>query len=166
MEKERVFLILSYFRRIDDEIRFNEAEIKEYEDIYYSTIAAQNLDGLPHGKGGFHSATETAALNVPEGVCETLENLRKEIEELRRLKDAIAKEFKRLTYTEKIAVYNHMSRDFNGCRFRDSFITASGNARTYGTKELQNWQSDLSGTGPFQTSSIQNKRLRVISRFL
>lgn len=107
MEKERVFLILSYFRRIDDEIRFNEAEIKEYEDIYYSTIAAQNLDGLPRGKGGFHSATETAALNVPEGVCETLENLRKEIEELRRLKDAIAKEFKRLTYTEKIAVYNH-----------------------------------------------------------
>lgn len=107
MKKERVIYILSFFRTIDEEIRFNEAEIKEYEDIHYSTIAAQNLDGLPRGKGGFHSATETAALNVPEGVCETLENLRKEIEELRKLKEAIMKEIKGLTYTEKMAVYNH-----------------------------------------------------------
>ena len=107
MEKERVFLILSYFRRIDDEIRFNEAEIKEYEDIYYSTIAAQNLDGLPHGKGGFHSATETAALIVPEGVCETMEFLRNENEGLRRLKKAIMREITALPYLERVAVYNH-----------------------------------------------------------
>ena len=80
MKKERVIYILSFFRTIDEEIRFNEAEIKEYEDIHYSTIAAQNLDGLPRGKGGFHSATETAALNVPEGVRETLEFLQKENE--------------------------------------------------------------------------------------
>ena len=45
MEKERVIYILSYFRRIDEEIRFNETEIGEQEDIYYSTIAAQNQIG-------------------------------------------------------------------------------------------------------------------------
>ena len=41
MKKERVIYILSYFRRIDEEIKFNETEIGEQEDIYYSTIAAQ-----------------------------------------------------------------------------------------------------------------------------
>ena len=107
MKKERVIYILSYFRRIDEEIRFNEAEIKEYEDIHYSTIAAQNLDGLPRGKGGFHSATETAALNVPEGVRETLEFLQKENEGLRRLKKAIWKEITALPYLERAAIHNH-----------------------------------------------------------
>lgn len=107
MEKERVFYILSFFRRIDEEIKFNEREIGEYEDIYYSTVAAQNLDGLPRGKGGFHSATETAALNVPEGVCETLEFLRAENEGLRSLKKAIMKENTALPYLEKASVYNH-----------------------------------------------------------
>ena len=107
MKKERVIYILSYFRRIDEEIRFNEAEIKEYEDIHYSTIAAQNLDGLPRGKGGFHSATETAALNVPEGVRETLEFLQKENEGLRRLKKAIMKEITALPYLERAAIHNH-----------------------------------------------------------
>lgn len=107
MEKQRVIYILSYFRRIDEEIKFNESEIREQEDIYYSTIAAQNLDGLPRGKGGFHSATETAALNVPEGVCETLEFLRKENEGLRRLKKAVMKEITALPYLERAAVYNH-----------------------------------------------------------
>ena len=107
MEKERVIYILSYFRRIDEEIRFNETEIGEQEDIYYSTIAAQNLDGLPRGKGGFHSATETAALNVPEGVRETLEFLQKENEGLRRLTKAIMKEVTALPYLERAAVFNH-----------------------------------------------------------
>ena len=107
MEKERVIYILSFFRTIDEEIRFNEAEIKEYEDIHYSTIAAQNLDGLPRGKGGFHSATETAALNVPEGVRETLEFLQKENEGLRRLKKAIMKEVTALPYLERAAVFSH-----------------------------------------------------------
>ena len=107
MKKERVIYILSYFRRIDEEIKFNETEIGEQEDIYYSTIAAQNLDGLPRGKGGFHSATETAALNVPEGVRETLEFLQKENEGLRRLKKAIWKEITALPYLERAAVHNH-----------------------------------------------------------
>ena len=107
MKKERVIYILSFFRTIDEEIRFNEAEIKEYEDIHYSTIAAQNLDGLPRGKGGFHSATETAALNVPEGVRETLEFLQKENEGLRRLKKSIWKEFTSLPYLERAAIHNH-----------------------------------------------------------
>ena len=107
MKKERVIYILSFFRTIDEEIRFNEAEIKEYEDIHYSTIAAQNLDGLPRGKGGFHSATETAALNVPEGVRETLEFLQKENEGLRRLKKAIWKEITALPYLERAAIHNH-----------------------------------------------------------
>lgn len=107
MKKERVIYILSFFRTIDEEIRFNEAGIKEYEDIHYSTIAAQNLDGLPRGKGGFHSATETAALNVPEGVRETLEFLQKENEGLRRLKKAIWKEITALPYLERAAIHNH-----------------------------------------------------------
>ena len=107
MKKERVIYSLSFFRTIDEEIRFNEAEIKEYEDIHYSTIAAQNLDGLPRGKGGFHSATETAALNVPEGVRETLEFLQKENEGLRRLKKAIWKEITALPYLERAAIHNH-----------------------------------------------------------
>ena len=65
------------------------------------------MDGLPRGKGGFHSATETAALNVPEGVRETLEFLQKENEGLRRLKKAIWKEITALPYLERAAVHNH-----------------------------------------------------------
>lgn len=132
MEKERVFLILSYFRRIDDEIRFNEEEIKEYEDIYYSTIAAQNLDGLPHGKGGFHSVTETTALNVPEGVCETMENLQKEIEELRKLKEAIMEEIKGLAYMEKMTVYNYYVKGLQWVRISEQLH--------YSVRQCQNFR--------------------------
>ena len=139
MEKERVIYILSFFRTIDEEIKFNEKEIGEQEDIYYSTIAAQNLDGLPRGKGGFHSATETAALNVPEGVCETLENLRKEIEELRKLKEAIMKEIKGLTYTEKMAVYNHHVKGLQWVQISEQLhysVRQCQNFRDKGIKKL------------------------------
>ena len=139
MEKERVFLILSYFRRIDDEIRFNEAEIKEYEDIYYSTIAAQNLDGLPHGKGGFHSATETAALNVPEGVRETLEFLQKENEGLRRLKKAIWKEITALPYLERAAIHNHHVKGLQWVQISEQLhysVRQCQNFRDKGIKKL------------------------------
>lgn len=139
MEKERVIYILSFFRTIDEEIKFNEKEIGEQEDIYYSTIAAQNLDGLPRGKGGFHSATETAALNVPEGVCETLEFLRKENEGLRRLKKAIMKEITALPYLERAAIHNHHVKGLQWVQISEQLhysVRQCQNFRDKGIKKL------------------------------
>ena len=51
MNREKVIVILHYYRDADKAIKMNERVIKNLEDQYYSTLGAVNSDGMPHGKG-------------------------------------------------------------------------------------------------------------------
>ena len=99
MEKEKVISILGFFKTIDNEVQDNEREIADIEETYYNPLQGVNMDGLPHGKGGFTSTTETTALNVPASACDSLEALKKRNELLREVKREIRQELNGIDYT-------------------------------------------------------------------
>lgn len=47
MNREKVIVILRYYRDADKAIKMNERVIKNLEDQYYSTLGAVNSDGMP-----------------------------------------------------------------------------------------------------------------------
>lgn len=119
MDKERVAFILDYFGKIDSEIQFNNREIRDIEETYYSPLQAVNTDGLPHGKGGFHSTTETTALNVPESACDSLEELKRQNDHLRDLKREIWRELNAIGYTHKAVLYDFYIKGFQWVRIAE-----------------------------------------------
>lgn len=129
-DKEKVASILCYFRTIDEEIRYNDSEIAEIEEIYYSPLQAVNVDGLPHGKGGFHSTTETVALNVPESASDTIRVLQRQNESLRALKREILKELGTIGFTNKAVLYDFYIKGFQWVRISERLH--------YSTRQCQN----------------------------
>jgi hypothetical protein len=106
MEEERVIAILEYYKNIDGEISFYRKLIKNDEDTYYNTIGAVASDGLPHGKNNISRITENAAMNVPDGVLENMQENEKKISELCQLKAQIIREISRLEFKEKSVIYD------------------------------------------------------------
>lgn len=66
MKRGKVISILRFFSTIDKEIQMNNATIEDLNDRYYITLGAQNIDGLPHGKGGVSKPVENMVANVPD----------------------------------------------------------------------------------------------------
>ena len=64
MNREKVIVILHYYRDADKAIKMNERVIKNLEDQYYSTLGAVNSDGMPHGKGTTSNPVERVVLNT------------------------------------------------------------------------------------------------------
>lgn len=106
MGEERVIAILEYYKNIDGEISFYRKLIKNDEDTYYNTIGAVASDGLPHGKNNISRITENAAMNVPDGVFENMQENEKKISELCQLKAQIIREISRLEFKEKSVIYD------------------------------------------------------------
>lgn len=104
MNKDKVIIILHYYRDADKAIRMNEKVIKNLEDQYYSSLGAVNSDGMPHGKGTTSNPVERVVLNIPHSVTQTIDRLRGEIAETVKIKAEIAEEMKRLNYTEKALI--------------------------------------------------------------
>lgn len=104
VNREKVIVILHYYRDADKAIKMNERVIKNLEDQYYSTLGAVNSDGMPHGKGTTSNPVERVVLNIPGSVTRTIDRLRRENEETERVKAEIAEELKCLNYTEKALV--------------------------------------------------------------
>lgn len=104
MNREKVIVILRYYRDADKAIKMNERVIKNLEDQYYSTLGAVNSDGMPRGKGTTSNPVERVVLNIPRSVTQTIDRLRREIEEIRKIKAEIAEELKCLNYTEKALI--------------------------------------------------------------
>ena len=104
MNREKVIVILRYYRDADKAIKMNERVIKNLEDQYYSTLGAVNSDGMPHGKGTTSNPVERVVLNIPRSVTQTIDRLRREIEEIGKIKAEIAEELKCLNYTEKALI--------------------------------------------------------------
>lgn len=50
MNREKVIVILRYYRDADKAIKMNERVIKNLEDQYYSTLGAVNSDACRTGK--------------------------------------------------------------------------------------------------------------------
>ena len=78
MNREKVIVILRYYRDADKAIKMNERVIKNLEDQYYSTLGAVNSDGMPHGKGTTSNPVERVVLNIPRSVTQTIDRLRRE----------------------------------------------------------------------------------------
>lgn len=104
VNREKVIVILHYYRDADKAIKMNERVIKNLEDQYYSTLGAVNSDGMPHGKGTTSNPVERVVLNIPRSVTQTIDRLRREIEEIGKIKAEIAEELKCLNYTEKALI--------------------------------------------------------------
>ena len=104
MNREKVIVILRYYRDADKAIKMHERVIKNLEDQYYSTLGAVNSDGMPHGKGTTSNPVERVVLNIPRSVTQTIDRLRREIEEIGKIKAEIAEELKCLNYTEKALI--------------------------------------------------------------
>lgn len=104
MNREKVIVILRYYRDADKAIKMNERVIKNLEDQYYSTLGAVNSDGMPRGKGTTSNPVERVVLNIPRSVTQTIDRLRREIEEIGKIKAEIAEELKCLNYTEKALI--------------------------------------------------------------
>ena len=104
MNREKVIVILHYYRDADKAIKMNERVIKNLEDQYYSALGAVNSDGMPHGKGTTSNPVERVVLNIPRSVTQTIDRLRCEIEEIGKIKAEIAEELKCLNYTEKALI--------------------------------------------------------------
>ena len=116
MDKERVVAILGFYRTLDDEIRLKTDEKREIEEQYYSSVSGIQMDGMPKGKGGTSSPTETTALNVPKWASEDLRLLEKECAALQRVKGAIRKELNRLPYIQRVVVLDFYIRGYQWVR--------------------------------------------------
>ena len=90
VNREKVIVILHYYRDADKAIKMNERVIKNLEDQYYSTLGAVNSDGMPHGKGTTSNPVERVVLNIPGSVSRTIDRLRREREETERVKAVFA----------------------------------------------------------------------------
>lgn len=103
-EREKVVNILEYYRDIDNNVKLNNGVIKNLEDQYYTTLGAVNMDGMPHGKGGVSSPVERVVLNIPASVTKTIEELRRDNEQMLEIKGQILAEINSLPYREKAII--------------------------------------------------------------
>lgn len=152
MEKEKVVSILNFFSTIDEEIQFNNREIREIEETYYNPLKAVNMDGLPHGKGGFSSATETAALNVPDSARDSLEELQQQNERLREVKREILREMGAIGFTYKAVLYDFYVKGFQWVRISEQIH--------YSPRQCQNFR-DIG----IELLSKRFEKNKVISEF-
>lgn len=101
MKREKVEIILRFFRDIDKTIKLNERVIKNLEDQYYIGVSAVNMDGMPRTPGGVSSPVERIVLNIPRSVTNTIDSMNRENEKLAKIKAEILSEINRLNFHQK-----------------------------------------------------------------
>ena len=104
MKRGKVISILRFFSTIDKEIQMNNATIEDLNDRYYITLGAQNIDGLPHGKGGVSKPVENMVANVPDYVRKKIEGKKRRNKRLEEVGAAIGQELDRLNFYEKAVI--------------------------------------------------------------
>ena len=103
MNIERVIRLLKHYGCIDDEIKLQAQEIRDAEEIYSSFLGV-NMDGMPRGKNGFHSPTETAAIRAAQADTERIVKLRERLEQMKRFKFEVQNELKALPISERTII--------------------------------------------------------------
>lgn len=104
MDKEKAIKILEFYRTIDKDFQFNMRIINDLEDRYYPGIKATVIDGLPRSGSNTSSAVETAVLNIPETVFNTLKELEEQNRKLCKLKTEILKELNTLNHVSRVII--------------------------------------------------------------
>jgi len=105
MTRGKVISILRFFKDIDEEMRMEAEAITELEECYYQPMAAVNMDGMPHGKGGVSKPVESIVMNVPQWVTKKIERKKRRMERLDRIGIEIGRELDGLTYCEKAVIF-------------------------------------------------------------
>ena len=96
--------ILKYYSAIDKTISLNEHMINDLECRYYPGITSSENDGMPKAKGWQASQVESAALNVPDTVYDTIKDLKEQNCELRLMKREIFREINSLEYVCRVII--------------------------------------------------------------
>lgn len=158
MNREKVIVILRYYRDADKAIKMNERVIKNLEDQYYSTLGAVNSDGMPRGKGTTSNPVERVVLNIPRSVTQTIDRLRREIEEIGKIKAEIAEELKCLNYTEKALIQGFYIEGEQWERLSARVNYSRGNAGISAPPRWTVWQGISAQTKSFRAiASRKNK---------
>lgn len=97
--------VLAYFRDIPKQMKINNGIIQDLEDRHYNALKEVQLDGMPKGRGKTSNPTEQKALNIPTGVAETIESLKRENRKLEKVQSTITEELLKLEWRERKIVY-------------------------------------------------------------
>lgn len=134
-----VVAIVEYCRDIPQTIKLNRRVITNLEDMYYLPKSASQLDGMPKSKNSISKLTEEIALNIPDGVNETIRSLIVKNERLDRLNKEILKEIQGLEYREHKVIYDFYIMNYNWEKIARGFysVRQCKNIRNQALKKLQ-----------------------------
>lgn len=134
-----VIAIIEYCREIPQAIKLNKRVISNLEDMYYLPSSNSQLDGMPKAKNHISKLTEDIALNVPDGVSETIRNLNIKNERLDTLYKEILKEIQSLEYREHKVIYDFYLMNYRWEKIAGGFysVRQCKNIRNEALKKLQ-----------------------------
>lgn len=134
-----VIAIIEYCREIPQAIKLNKRVISNLEDMYYLPSSNSQLDGMPKAKNHISKLTEDIALNVPDGVSETIRNLNIKNERLDTLYKEILKEIQSLEYREHKVIYDFYLMNYRWKKIARGFysVRQCKNIRNEALKKLQ-----------------------------
>lgn len=134
-----VIAIIEYCREIPQAIKLNKRVISNLEDMYYLPSSNSQLDGMPKAKNHISKLTEDIALNVPDGVSETIRNLNIKNERLDTLYKEILKEIQSLEYREHKVIYDFYLMNYRWEKIATGFysVRQCKNIRNEALKKLQ-----------------------------
>lgn len=104
MDKNRVIKLLEFFPEIDGEIKACKSMIADLEQ-WYNPVSGIQYDGMPKGKNHIGRQTEEAALKIPDFVREEIDQNRRKIDSLQKIKVEILKGVSRLKLQQKTVVF-------------------------------------------------------------
>ena len=107
--------------------------------MYYLPSSNSQLDGMPKAKNHISKLTEDIALNVPDGVSETIRNLNIKNERLDTLYKEILKEIQSLEYREHKVIYDFYLMNYRWEKIARGFysVRQCKNIRNEALKKLQ-----------------------------
>lgn len=142
MERYKVIQILKFYNDIDEHIAFARSAFEDYTDKYYGLHGGNSFGDIP---------TESVTLNIPDSVRQTMDKLRSEIEQLKKLQAAILTELCKLPPIEKnILTYFY----FNSCKWVQ--IAKRVNYGETQCKKIRNKALDKLGIYFYQNDLIKN----------
>lgn len=106
MSKGKVLKILELFPEIDGEINTRRSIISDLEQ-YYNPIQGVGYSDTTKGKYANSNQTERIAMNIPDYVRGDIQQYKKKIEELQKVKVEILKEVARLTMKQKNVIFGY-----------------------------------------------------------
>jgi len=113
MERTKVKAILLICRNVDCEISLNKRMIRDIEETYYVANGKSTTESYISSRNLVSRPTEKAALNVPEHVSVSIEDLQQRNQNLLALRGAVLRELNTLPYIQKKVLYDfYINREF------------------------------------------------------